>query len=120
MRHRGILDLAFITFAAWTFPGQPSAAQTTDALKSLARQSLVKIDGNLSVPGVHEPVEIIRDKWGVTHIYARNEDDLFFAQGQRVCFARLQSTSILNALSNCRASKLLLGVLTTSSFASIT
>ena len=30
---------------------------------------------------MREPVEIIRDKWGVTHIYAKNQDDMFFAQG---------------------------------------
>ncbi|MEO8026701.1 MAG: penicillin acylase family protein [Bryobacteraceae bacterium] len=33
------------------------------------------------VPGLREPVEILRDKWGVPHIYAKNADDLFFAQG---------------------------------------
>lgn len=31
--------------------------------------------------GVKEPVEILRDKWGVPHIYAKNSEDLFFAQG---------------------------------------
>ncbi len=50
-------------------------------LKSIARQSLAKLDGDFAIPGVHETVEIIRDKWGVTHIYAKNEDGLFFAQG---------------------------------------
>ncbi len=33
------------------------------------------------VPGLHAKVEIIRDRWGVPHIYAANTDDLFFAQG---------------------------------------
>jgi len=33
------------------------------------------------VAGLHQPVEILRDKWGVPHIYAQNSDDLFFAQG---------------------------------------
>ena len=33
------------------------------------------------LPGLREPVEILRDRWGVPHIYARNQDDLFFAQG---------------------------------------
>ena len=33
------------------------------------------------VHGVHERVEILRDKWGVPHIYARNTADLVFAQG---------------------------------------
>ncbi len=28
-----------------------------------------------------KPVEVIRDKWGVAHIYAQNEHDLFWAQG---------------------------------------
>ncbi len=27
------------------------------------------------------PVEIIKDRWGVNHIYAQNEHDLFYAQG---------------------------------------
>ena len=33
------------------------------------------------VKGVVETVKVIRDKWGVNHIYAKNEYDLFFAQG---------------------------------------
>src|SRR3712207_7641392 len=39
------------------------------------------IDGDVTVAGVKEPVEVLRDRWGVPHIYARNADDLFFAQG---------------------------------------
>ncbi len=35
----------------------------------------------LVVPGLQKPVEVIRDKHGVNHIYAQNEHDLFFAQG---------------------------------------
>jgi len=31
--------------------------------------------------GVEKPVEILRDRWGVPHIYAANTGDLFFAQG---------------------------------------
>jgi penicillin amidase len=33
------------------------------------------------VTGLKQPVEILRDRWGVPHIYAKNTDDLFFAQG---------------------------------------
>src|SRR6187549_301089 len=36
---------------------------------------------DLKVAGLQEPVEVIRDTYGVNHIYARNEHDLFFAQG---------------------------------------
>ncbi len=35
----------------------------------------------IKVAGLHEPVEVIRDRYGVNHIYAKNEHDLFFAQG---------------------------------------
>jgi penicillin amidase len=41
------------------------------------------------VPGLQQPVEILRDKWGVSHIYASNEHDLFFAQGYNVAHDRL-------------------------------
>ncbi len=36
---------------------------------------------SLSIPGLRQPVEVIRDRWGLNHIYAQNEDDLFMAQG---------------------------------------
>ena len=35
----------------------------------------------LHLPGLSQPVEIITDRWGIAHIYAETEDDLFFAQG---------------------------------------
>lgn len=41
------------------------------------------------VPGLQQPVEIIRDRWGVNHIYAKNEHDLFFAQGYSAAQDRL-------------------------------
>jgi penicillin amidase len=39
--------------------------------------------------GLQKPVEILRDKWGVPHIYASNADDLFFAQGWMAAKDRL-------------------------------
>ncbi|HET92217.1 MAG TPA: penicillin acylase family protein [Chloroflexi bacterium] len=47
----------------------------------LSRRRLPQTDGSLSIPGLHAPVEIIRDRWGVPHIYAHHLPDLFFAQG---------------------------------------
>jgi penicillin amidase len=35
------------------------------------------------------PVEILRDRWGIAHIYARTEEDLFFAQGYNAARDRL-------------------------------
>ena len=36
---------------------------------------------NVTIKGILDKVEVIRDKWGVNHIYAKNEHDLFFTQG---------------------------------------
>ncbi|CUJ15958.1 penicillin acylase family protein [Achromobacter kerstersii] len=35
----------------------------------------------INMAGLTQPVEIVRDKHGVSHIYAQNQNDLFFAQG---------------------------------------
>jgi penicillin G amidase len=47
----------------------------------LVRHSWPQTSGSVVLPNLTEPVEIIRDEWGVPHIYAPNEQALFFAQG---------------------------------------
>ncbi|NNJ88968.1 MAG: penicillin acylase family protein [Eudoraea sp.] len=42
-----------------------------------------------TLAGLEEPVEIVRDQWGINHIYAENEHDLFFAQGYAAARDRL-------------------------------
>jgi penicillin amidase len=54
-----------------------------------AREVLSPIHGNLVVSGLKEPVDVLRDRWGVAHIYAKNQHDLFFAQGFVVAQDRL-------------------------------
>ena len=48
-----------------------------------------KNENNLLLDGLQEPVEIIRDEWGINHIYANNQHDLFFAQGYTAAKDRL-------------------------------
>ncbi len=43
----------------------------------------------LTLPNLRAPVEIIRDRWGINHIYAETEYDLFFAQGYAAARDRL-------------------------------
>ncbi|MFN2290245.1 MAG: penicillin acylase family protein [Anaerolineae bacterium] len=45
------------------------------------RRPLPKTSGILHLPGLKAEVEVIRDRWGVPHIYAASEEDLFFAMG---------------------------------------
>jgi penicillin amidase len=43
----------------------------------------------LRAAGLRQPVEILRDNSGISHIYAKNEHDLFFAQGYSAARDRL-------------------------------
>ena len=60
-----------------------------NSLRDRAREVLSPINGTLLVTGLKEPVDVFRDRWGVPHIYAKNEHDLFFAQGFVVAQDRL-------------------------------
>jgi penicillin amidase len=52
-----------------------------DRLTRLARSSLAQIQGEIDLAGLQQDVEILRDQWGIAHIYANTVEDLFFAQG---------------------------------------
>lgn len=41
------------------------------------------------VPGLEAPVEILVDRWGVAHVFAGGQDDMFFAQGWNAARDRL-------------------------------
>jgi penicillin amidase len=58
-------------------------AQTAPShdLATAAHQALAEVSGKLKAKGLQQPVEVLRDRWGVAHIYAQNQHDLFFAQG---------------------------------------
>jgi penicillin amidase len=61
-----VLFLAMVLFGAWLW---------------LTRQPYPQTRGTLKIQGLSAPVEILRDRYGVPHIYARTAEDLFFAQG---------------------------------------
>ena len=45
------------------------------------RSSFPAVSGQVKAPGLEGPVDIYRDAYGVPHIYASTQHDLFFAQG---------------------------------------
>ena len=67
---------AVVLSAAVAFVGIPSGL--------LAQETQM-----LGVDGLIAPVEIVTDRWGISHIYAENEHDLFFAQGYAAARDRL-------------------------------
>ena len=62
---------------AWLF-AQPR--QTPD-LAAAAQKALAVVSGSLHMKGLEREVNVLRDRWGVAHIYAQTQHDLFFAQG---------------------------------------
>ena len=78
----GFASSALAVTVALALPARVGAQSAgSGAFDSLARSSLAKIAGRVSLQGLRDSVEVVRDRWGVPHIYARNIDDLFFAQG---------------------------------------
>ena len=58
-----------------------AAGATGVALVTALRRPVPRWSGTLAVPGLGAPVEVLRDRWGVPHVYARSNADLFMAQG---------------------------------------
>ena len=77
-----------LLLATATLVAQTPAGKAPD-YQAAARQALAQLDGTVLVFGLREPVEVLRDRWGVPHIFAKNTDDLFFAQGYVVAQDRM-------------------------------
>ena len=77
------------------------ASTTIDqsSLSTKAAGVLAQLDGSMSFKGLQRPVQILRDKWGVPHIYAENQHDLFFAQGIVAAQDRLYQIDMWRRLS---------------------
>ena len=69
---------ALVLFIPLCVLAQP--AQKTD-LDTAAHKALAIVSGELRAKGLNRSVNVLRDRWGVAHIYAENQHDLFFAQG---------------------------------------
>ena len=61
----------------------------------------------LTVPGLEQGVEIIKDRWGISHLYAQTEHDLFFAQGYSAARDRLFQFEIWRAQATGTTAELL-------------
>lgn len=64
----------FVGIAVWLLAATDSLGQSVEKLRAA---------------GLRQTVDIRRDRWGIAHIYAQNEHDLFFAQGYMAATDRL-------------------------------
>ena len=59
--------------------------------------TLAQTTSRISLEGLEQSVEILKDRWGISHIYAQTEHDLFFAQGYSAARDRLFQFEIWRA-----------------------
>jgi penicillin amidase len=83
MQTRSLLSLALLT------------AIVSLAIGSAAANA--QGDSSVNIEGLDQRVEILKDKWGISHIYAQTEHDLFFAQGYSAARDRLFQFEIWRA-----------------------
>ena len=68
---------------------------------------VAQVSGSLNVPGLTAPVRVVRDTWGVPHIYAEHQADLFLAQGFVQAQDRLFQMDLWRRASQGRLSEVL-------------
>lgn len=56
-------------------------ADPLQEIREAARAALAPVQGEVAVPGLAEPVEVLRDRWGIPYLSAASPEDLWFAQG---------------------------------------
>src|SRR5262249_22193392 len=92
MRHRRWCLLTTVVLALAVLEGR--SQHSTSDLERRAEQALSQISGTLAVEGLSKPVEVLRDTWGIPHIFAQTTPDLFFAQGFVVAQDRMWQLEI--------------------------
>ncbi len=71
------------------------------------RSTLPDYDGKITVPGLYDQVEIIRDSYGMPHIYARSNEDVSFALGYCMAQDRLFQMDLVRRAARGRLSEIM-------------
>jgi penicillin amidase len=90
--HRGCFAPTLVTLCCLALLGQPAEGQSVETL---------------TVSGLEQSVETVKDRWGISHIYAETEHDLFFAQGYSAARDRLFQFEIWRAQATGTTAELL-------------
>jgi penicillin amidase len=83
INYPGALAAIALTGLACLNPASIAHAQ------QLSRLPTVSTTQSLTIAGLKAPAQILVDRWGVPHIYAKSQDDAFFVQGFNAARDRL-------------------------------
>lgn len=70
------------------------------------RRALPQERGTLHVPGLRATVEVVRDRWGVPHIFASSDADAYFALGWAMAQDRLFQMDLMRRVAQGRLAEL--------------
>jgi penicillin amidase len=85
---RLLFGALLVVFCATQARAQPIDTATTAGSSPDAQPSAV-VTESIRLAGLAAPAQILVDRWGVPHIYAGSEDDVFFVQGFNAARDRL-------------------------------
>jgi penicillin amidase len=78
-----------------------------EELLNIAKNAFPPVSGSEKVKGIQEEVEILWDKWGIPHIYAKSVDDAYFAQGYIHASHRLWQLETFRRFTSGRLSEII-------------
>ncbi len=71
------------------------------------RSILPDYDGEMTIPGLNHKIEIIRDSYGMPHIYALTDEDAYFALGYCIAQDRLFQLDLMRRAARGRLAEIL-------------
>jgi penicillin amidase len=92
--------------ATWTGHQGAFLTELTDILRERAKAALPPVEGEVRLSGLREPAQVLRDRWGVPHVYAGSVWDLYFAASYVVTSERLFQQDLMLRLANGRLSSM--------------
>jgi penicillin amidase len=75
-------------------------------VRSVARRGLPDYDATVELSGIIQQVVVYRDAYGIPHVYAQNEDDLYRAVGYCMAQDRLWQMDLLRRVCTGRLSEI--------------
>lgn len=82
------------------------AAAAVIFVRNLSHRAIPGYDKDLSLQGLHAPVEVYRDSFAIPHVYAHNMHDLYMATGYLLAEDRLWQMDMLRHVTEGRLSEI--------------
>jgi penicillin G amidase len=85
---------------------EATVEQWVTDLRNYAESALRPAEGRIEIEGAGKEIEILTDRWGVPHVYAKNLDDVLFAQGWLHATERMWGWDFMRRAAQGRLSEL--------------